>query len=480
MSVLAVQTAAILLVATPLFAALGAFARARIGTALGLLAVLVLLAASLTLAGFTLVHGATDIAIGGWAVPLGIAWQIDGLTAAMLLLSSCVMAGASIYRAAEGERRAPSFWPLWLFLWGGLNALFLSGDLFNLYVTLELVSLAAVALIATAGGNALAAAWRYFIATLLGSSVFLMGVALIYGQYGLLDLVRLGETMQAETFSLIGAVLITTGLLLKGAIFPLHFWLPAAHSRAPAAVSAALSGVVVASAFYLLARLWFGPFAPLLNEAVATTLGLLGAAAILWGGAMALVQRRLKMLIAYSTVSQLGYTLLLFPLAAASSALAAQAWAGAVTLLLSHGLAKAALFLSAGILIRTLARDRVEQVSRPGAGATQAWLAFVLGAASLVGLPPSGGFFAKWWMLQAALAAQAWFWTSIILVGSLLTALYLFRIFSGPLTEGPDPRTDRALGPMGSAALAMAIGAWIPGFIPMPLNDLLASAWSRP
>nr|WP_081617247.1 proton-conducting transporter membrane subunit [Thioalkalivibrio sulfidiphilus] len=459
---------------------MGAFALPRAGATLALIAAAVVLISSLTLLWLVGSQGAWRLALGAWTPPLGIGWQVDGLGVTLLLLTALVMTGAGVYRVAEGAGQDPLFWSLWLFLWTGLNALFLSADLFNLYVTLELVSLAAVALIATAGGPALTAAWRYFISTLLGSCVFLMGVALVYGQHGSLDLTLLHEKLAPDALSLLGAVLVTSGLLLKGAIFPLHFWLPAAHGRAPVAVSAALSGVVVAGAFYLLVRLWFGPFALLLSEPVAVTLGLLGAGAILWGGIMALLQRRLKMLIAYSTVSQLGYALLAFPLVAASGALATQAWQGAVVLVLSHGLAKAALFLSAGILALSLGHDRVGRLGGPGAGPGLAWLAIALAAASLVGLPPTGGFLAKWWLLQGALVGESWFWAGIILAGSLLTAAYLFRILSGPVTgDFPQPSV-RGLQTMGLTALALALGAWIPAFLPMPLADMLATTWSTP
>ncbi|OOG22711.1 NADH/ubiquinone/plastoquinone (complex I) [Thioalkalivibrio denitrificans] len=469
-----------LLFVAPLFAAIAAFVRPRAGAGIYLVSAGLITVASLALVLMVGTLGAWRMDLGGWVPPLGIGWQVDGLSVAMLLLTALVMGGAGVYRVAEGDAgHSPLFWPLWLFLWGGLNALFLSADLFNLYVTLELVSLAAVALIAMGGRTALVPAWRYFIATLLGSTVFLMGVALLYGQHGSLDMRLLQGALGPAAIELLASLLITLGLLLKGAVFPLHFWLPAAHGRAPSAVSAALSGVVVTAAFYLMVRLWFGPFSPMLTPALALALGAMGAMGILWGGVMALLQRRLKMLIAYSTVSQLGYVLLVFPLVA-SGILAAQAWHGAVVLILTHGFAKAALFLSAGVLIRSLGHDRIDRLKGPGQGPALAWLAFALGAVSLVGLPPSGGFMAKWWLLQSALAAGAWHWALVILAGSLLTAVYLFRVLGGPTAGAMTPSSDHSTRAMGFTALILALAAWIPGFVPIPLTGALADTWGMP
>lgn len=470
---------AVILAVLPLAAAIGAFVRPGAGPTLTLGTGLLTLGAALAVARQALETGSWRQELGGWGAPLGIGWRLDGLSACMLLLTALVVGAAAVYRAAEKPEKPPSeadryFWPLWLFLWGGLNALFLAADLFNLYVTLEFVSLAAVGLIALAGGPALAAAWRYFLATLLGSSIYLLGVALLYGQYGVLDLEQMAGVLSSGPTTVLAAALATLGLLLKGAVFPLHFWLPAAHGRAPATVSAVLSGVVVAGAFYLMVRLWFGPFAVLLDGGPALVLGGLGAAAILWGGTQALLQRRLKMLIAYSTVSQLGYGMLVFPLVG-SGVLAERAWRGALLLVLAHGLAKAALFLAAGCIVRARGHDRIGRLGGPQNGPAWAWLAFALASASLIGLPPTGGFAGKWWLLQSALAAQAWIWVAVILSGTVLTAAYLFRALAGPLTPAVPPvAVSRPPTALAMIALALALGAWALGLLSAPFGRLLA------
>jgi len=454
----------VVLFSLPLAGAIVVFIRPRWSVPVTLASGVILLATALWVVFAVLQHGAWRQDIGGWPAPLGIGWNVDGLSAALLLLNASVGLAGAAFHAARPPGRTPVrdprfFWPLWLFLWGGLNALFLAADLFNVYVALEFVSIASVGLIGLAGGSAQAAAWRYLLATLLGSTIYLLGVALLYGRYAALDLALLVESVEPDLVTAVAAALMTLGLLLKAAVFPLHFWLPAAHGRAPPAVSAVLSAVVIAAAYYLLVRLWFGPFAPLLGTGVATLLGLLGAAAVLWGGLQALLQRHLKMLIAYSTVSQLGYGLLVFPLAAAGAV--QQAWIGAVMLVVAHGLAKAALFLAAGAIVLRHGIGRLEALGGDQQGAVVAWVAFSIASASLVGLPPTGGFVGKWWLAQAALANGGYFWLAVLMLGTAFTAGYLWRALQAAMrpgweAEGDPPTLSPALG---LSALALALGS---------------------
>jgi multicomponent Na+:H+ antiporter subunit D len=304
-------------------------------------------------------HGSIGHLAGGWAEPLGIRLFADGLSAVMLLLTQFVALALLLYaRSYFSQATPPAFWPLTGFLIAGMNALFLSGDLFNLYVTLELVGLAAVGLVAAGGGAAqIAAALRYLLATLVGSGAYLFGVALLYGSYGTVSASLLGDLInaQAPLAVWLAAGLMLGGLLLKTALFPFHFWLPPAHGGAPAPVSALLSALVVKASFYLFLRLWLGPFAALTEAQpwLAQLPAALGATAILWGSWQAIRADRLKMLVAYSTVAQLGYLFLIFPLLG-TGILALQA---GILQLTAHGLAKAAMFIAAGTLIKVSGRN---------------------------------------------------------------------------------------------------------------------------
>jgi formate hydrogenlyase subunit 3/multisubunit Na+/H+ antiporter MnhD subunit len=418
-------------------------------------------------------HGPLRYAVGGWGAPLGIDLYVDGLAALMLLMTAVVGAGISVYAAAYfTPMSARAFWPLWLFLWAALNALFLSADIFNLYVTLELVTLASVALIALAGGPALSAGLRYLLAALLGSLAYLLGVALVYGSYGVLDIESLGRTMTPGPVTAVAIGLMATGLMLKSALFPLHYWLPSAHASAPAPVSAALSALVVKASIYILLRLWLQAFPGALAGSAHTLLGALGAGAILWGSYRALRAQRLKLLVAYSTVAQIGYLFLLFPLLAAPGGDALTAWQGGIYHALSHASAKAAMFLAAGTLLHALGHDRIAEI----AGAAQRFpltlFAFGLAGVSLMGLPPSGGFVAKWLLLSAALAGGQWGWAAVIVGGGLLAAAYVFRVLRPAFARQVDPPAHWQPVPraLELSALVLAVLSLLLGFIaPLPL-----------
>lgn len=419
-------------------------------------------------------HGEMSYALAGLPVPLGIRLRLDGLSVRLMWLVCVVYLAATTHAAAgvdsgKGTRR---FWAAWLMLPVGLNELLLSADLFNLYVGLELLTLSAVALVAFNGtSEALRAAMRYLLLAMLAALVYLLGVALVYGATGTLDVALMHDRMGSDRLRWAALILMTGGLLLKGAVFPLHGWLPPAHSSAPGPVSAVLSALVVKASLYILYRLWFEAQPQLPAPPAGQVLALLGCGAVLFGSVLALRQRHLKRLIAYSTVAQLGYLMLLFGMPSV------YAWQGAIYQVLSHGLAKAAMFLAAANLMKRLGSDLLDRL--PGADQVMPVSVFALGLAgvNLMGLPPSGGFLAKWLLLTAAWQQQAWHIVAVILIGSLLAAGYIFRvmglIYVRPVAEpatgaGPDPGLA-----CGLTALLLALLAIATGFASAPILELL-------
>ncbi len=422
-------------------------------------------------------QGTYRLALAGHDAPLGIEWLLDPLSLLMLWLNIGITLLVSLHASygfppasAAGQR----FWPLWLILFASMNALVLSADLFNLYVTLELVTLAAIGLITVEGKPlALRAGMRYLLLALLASLLYLLGVGLIYGQTGTLDLYRVGERLQAEWLPVTAMSLMIVGLLIKSAIFPLHAWLPAAHGNAPGPVSAILSAVVVKVSIYMIWRLGFWTVADWNLEAVALMLGLLGAAAIVYGSLAALVQVRLKMIIAYSTVAQLGYLLLVFPLAGNL------AFKAAVYQMLSHGLAKAAMFLAAANILRAIGTDRLRRLAGIDQRMPLDVFALALAGVSIMGLPPSGGFLAKWLYLEAAWEQRAWGWLVLVAIGGLLAAAYLFRVLAvvclHPRRRLGQRSRRRSPTAASWAALLLAVGAILAGFFSAPILDLITA-----
>jgi multicomponent Na+:H+ antiporter subunit D len=417
--------------------------------------------------------------LGGWAPPLGMTLVADGVAAAMLLTAALALLGVALFgRPAHGTpdgvaelRGSFAFWCFLLALAAALASAFLGGDLFNLFVALEMLTFAALALACLEGKpGQFRAELRYLLFALVGSVLYLLGTALLYGQYGTLDIRLLGGMARADLPTAVAAALMTAGLAAKMALFPLHFWLPPAHAGAPAAASAVLSGLVVKAAFVLLLRLWFWVMPAEMAAAASALPAALGAGAILVGSVVALRQARLKALVAYSTVAQIGYLFLAFPLiAAAPGEPAAAAWLGGVLQAISHAFAKVAMFLAAGLIAMGFGHDRIADLRGAARAMPLSVIAFGLGGLSLMGIPPSGGFAAKWLLLTSALQLGQWWWAAVIVVGGLLTGGYVWRVLASTIAAPGEAAPRCALVPRQgeAAALGLAIISVVLGLLPL-------------
>ncbi|QSQ13134.1 complex I subunit 5 family protein [Myxococcus landrumensis] len=420
--------------------------------------------------------GALHQDIGGWGAPLGIAWRADGLAVLMMLTVGLVGSLISVNALDHlGSREDREYLPLWLFVWCALNALVMSADAFNLYVTLELTTLGAVALIVVRRDlPGLEAGLRYLLFALPGSLCYLLGITLLYGAYAALDMGLLAQRVQPGPVTWMAAALVTVGLCLKTPLFPLHVWLPPTYGGAPTPVTALLSALISKGSYYVLFRMWLEVFAPVLDAEVGQFLGVLGAAAVLWGSLLALSQSKLKQVVAYSSVAQIGYMFLVFPMATSG------ARSGAIYLVVSHAAAKASMFVAVGNIHQAVGITELGSVQGLAYRMPFTFLAMALGGISLIGIPPSGGFIAKWYLLNAAIQTHQWWWGGVLLVGSLLAAAYVFRILRGsflPLPPGVEVRSI----PLGNelAPLALALIALVLGLVPWFPLDLLAVGAAR-
>lgn len=389
--------------------------------------------------------------LGGWAPPLGIALRADGLSAAMLLTTTVVLLGVALFARDDfktpenvREARAPfMFWTLLMAVWGALNAVFLAGDLFTLYVALELLTFAGVPLVSLEGqSETLRAALRYLLFALLGSVLYMLGAVLLYGAYGTLDIVLLAERVRPGPVCFVAVALMTAGLLAKTALFPLHLWLPPAHAGAPAAASAVLSALVVKGSWFLVVRLWFDVMPGVVTFSAAQLLGGLGTAAIVVGSVVALRQERLKLLVAYSTMAQIGYLFLMFPLAFDSSGngpVQGFALTGGLLQVISHATAKAGMFMAAGLIYAALGHDRIADLAGVARAMPVTVLAFALAGLALMGVVPSGAYLAKKLMLDAADASGQWWWAVVLQGGAVFTAGYVVLVLVSVLRRRAEP-----------------------------------------
>lgn len=377
------------------------------------------------------------LALGG----LSLHWRLDALTALLLLLTQLVLLASAAY--AVGHRRVAvpdeashaRFWPLLGGLAFALGLIWVAADLLLLYVGLELMGLCAVGMMLLPGKvEAIRAGLRYLLYALVGSLAWLLGVALLLGAWGTLELAELAAVAEPDVTTRIGMALLTGGLLLKAAIFPLHGWLVPVHASAWTPVSAVHGALVVKASFFILILLW----RLLLPDAVtaAWVLGMLGASAVLWGGLKAWRADSLKQVVAWSTVGQLGYLMLLFPLLAGTAvSVAAMAWQATWLQLAGHALAKAAMFMAVGNLMLSTGASRLVDLAGTSRRLPLSLMTFGIAAVTLMGLPPSAGFTAKWLLLQASLEAGQWPWVAVLALGTLLTAAYVFRVLRCSFVE---------------------------------------------
>lgn len=424
--------------------------------------------------------GSLTYLLGGWAPPLGVMLQADGLSVVMIMTTAVVICAVGIYARADfqipdgsAEARAPfAFWILLLAIWSALNTIFVAGDFFTLYVALELLTFAAVPLVCLEGrAETLQAALRYMLFALFGSILYLAGTVLLYGVYGTLDIVLLSQRIDAAPTTIIAAVLMTIGLLAKTALFPLHLWLPPAHAGAPPAGSAVLSALVVKGSFFIVVRLWFDVMPAVSGFAATQLLAALGAAAILFGSVVALRQERLKLIIAYSTLAQIGYLFLMFPLAfapASGQLQSGSALAAGMLQAISHATAKAAMFMSAGLIYAALGHDRLTGLSGIARALPMTVIAFALGGVALIGVPSSGAYAAKGLLLQAAAETSQWWWAVVIQAGGVLTSSYVFLVLVHAVSPADKQVTLRAPIPRigEAAALVLALCSLLLGLAP--------------
>lgn len=416
--------------------------------------------------------------LGGWAPPLGITLRADGLSAAMLLTTTVVLLAVALFARDDfetpenvREARGPfMFWTLLLAVWGALNAVFLAGDLFTLYVALELLTFAGVPLVSLEGrSETLRAALRYLLFALLGSVLYMLGAVLLYGAYGTLDIALLAERVRPGTLCFAAVALMTAGLLAKTALFPLHLWLPPAHAGAPAAASAVLSALVVKGSWFLVVRLWFDVMPGVVTLSAAQLLGGLGTAAIVVGSVVALRQERLKLLVAYSTMAQIGYLFLMFPLAfdvSGNGPVHGFALAGGLLQVISHATAKAGMFMAAGLIYVALGHDRIADLAGVARAMPITVLAFALSGIALMGVVPSGAYLAKKLMLDAADSSGQWWWVVVLQGGAAFTAGYVVLVLVSVLRSRVEPLTlaNRVSRLSEFVALALAAGSLLLAF----------------
>ena len=380
--------------------------------------------------------------LGGWRGPLGISLVVDGLSFFFSLIALGLGLLVIIYSIPE-KRYGRTYYFLLLVSLSSMIGVIYTADIFNMYVFYELLSLAVYLLIAyPKTGVTLRASFNYLIMGGVGLSFFLLGVGFLYAMTGTLDIFHIAERLPAAFNSstrmvLMSFVLIATGMGIKIAVFPLHGWLPDAHSMAPSPVSALLSGVTVKIGIYCLIRVVYTVFSTEIFLLISShnILMVLGVVSLLFGASMALAQKDLKRLLAYSTINQLGIVLIGLGIGTELGL------TGALFHVLNHAIMKSTLFFCAGIMIAETGTREVQGLNGFSRQQPVITFAFVIASLGMIGIPPINGFASKWLICLAAVEAGYTFLVVIILTASAIAAAYYFRViqvlFSGPLKQDP-------------------------------------------
>jgi len=376
--------------------------------------------------------------VGGWAVPFGICMVLDGLSGLMLLTVNIVAFFVSVYSINYMEKYTdkPKFYTLFMLMLTGMNGLVITGDLFNLFVFLEIASIASYALVAFGTeAEELEASFKYAIMGSVASSFIFVGIAFLYGftsTLNMADIARVLSTKPGLWLTPFVAVLFLMGFGLKAALVPFHAWLPDAHPSAPASISAMLSGVLIKTlGIYALVRVFFNIIG--MTGAYSSVLMFLGAISMLVGVILALSQWDLKRLLAYHSISQVGYIILGFGLATPLGIL------GGLFHLFNHSIFKSLLFLNSGAIDYATGTRNLQEMSGLGKKMPVTANTNLIASMSIAGIPPFNGFFSKLIIILACIEKGHIGYALAAVIGSILTLASFMKVqkyaFLGELKE---------------------------------------------
>ncbi len=403
--------------------------------------------------------------LGGWAPPWGIEYRIDAANALVALIVSGIAALTLPYALKSVIKEIPQqqhalFYAAFMLCLTGLLGIAQTGDIFNLFVFLEISSLSSYALISLGKKRqALTAAYQYLIMGTIGATFFIIGVGLLYAMTGTLNMAdlaqRLPELYEHRTIHTAFAF-IMVGFALKLALFPLHVWLPNAYTYAPTVVTIFLAATATKVAVYVMLRMVFTVFSfTFIENTPADELFLLLCVmGILGMSFYAIYQKDSKRLLAYSSVAQIGYMMLGIGLGSVLGATAT------LVHLFNHALMKGALFMAIGALVYRVGSSRLEHL--PGLGKQMPWTfaAIVIGGLSLIGVPGTAGFISKWYLVLAAIEKQNWLIVGVILIGSLLAVAYVWKIIEVLYFKATDELEHKYV-TVKEAPLLMLIPMWV-------------------
>lgn len=440
------------------------FNHARLAWMISVLVSWLSLFVSLSLLAYVNEHGPLLYDLGGWPGPIGIVLNIDILSAFVLLIVTAIAAvvmpyaGKSIQKEIPSSKQ-PAFFAAMLLCMAGLVGIVSTGDAFNVFVFLEISSLSTYALLSQGKDRrALTSTFQYLIMGTIGGTFILIGIGLIYMKTGTLNMadltLRLPGVFDSRTVHAAFAFL-TVGICLKLALFPLHLWLPNAYTFAPSVVTIFVAATSTKVAVYMLLRFSFTVFGvDLVFDKLPLTEILLplAIAGILVGSLSAIYQSNIKRMLAYSSVAQIGYMIL------GISFVSASGLTGGILHLFNHAIIKAALFMALGAIAYQVGSTHIDSMKGLAKKMPWTFAGFAIGGLSIIGVPLTAGFVSKWYLVLAAIEKGWWAVVAVLLVGSLLAVVYIWRVVEVAYFQSSDDEKDVAVQ---EAPLQLLIPLWV-------------------
>ena len=418
---------------------------------------------SLSLLAFVNENGPMNYELGGWPAPIGIVFHVDILTAFVLLIVTAIAAVVMPYAGKSVEKeipqsKQPAFFSAMLLCMAGLLGIVSTGDAFNVFVFLEISSLATYALLSQGKDRrALTSTFQYLVMGTIGGTFILIGIGLIYMKTGTLNMADLADRLPAVFDSRTvhaSFAFLTVGICLKLALFPLHLWLPNAYTYAPSVVTIFVAATSTKVAVYMLLRFSFTIFGvDLVFDKLPLTEVLLplAIAGILVGSLSAIYQTNIKRMLAYSSVAQIGYMIL------GISFVSASGLTGGILHLFNHAIIKAALFMALGAVVYQIGSAHIDSMKGLAKKMPWTFAAFVIGGLSIIGVPLTAGFVSKWYLVLAAIEQEWWAVVAVLLVGSLLAVIYIWRVIEVAYFQEADDGDTKA----NEAPLQLLIPLWV-------------------
>ena len=395
--------------------------------------------------------------MGDWMPPLGIEFVIDPINGVIVTMITFVALCSAIYSTPFLKKNnwlyMGGYYTLMALLCVGLSGMTLTGDAFNLYVYLEIASLSGYGLIALGGNKGTLAAFRYLLIGTIAASLYLLALGFMYSMTGSLNMADLSVLLQDKMDSpliIMSIALLIAAFGIKAALFPFHGWQPDAYTYSHPGAAPLISGVMSKVPAYAMLRFFFYLFGAqhLFVQHGLTVVGILGALGIILGSVMAIAQDDFRRMLAYSSVAQIGYIGVGLAIGSFYGLI------GAVLHIINHAFMKGSLFMVIGGVRYRFGEVSISKLGQIGKKMPFTVFTLVVAALAMIGIPPTGGFFSKWYIMLGAMQTEQYIYVAVLVISSLLNAVYFFRVLENVFIN-PDPGLKELNPPTGKLELPL-------------------------